>query len=89
MLTIGCLPAGFNESYAADGLDRYTSARRTTPSYDSRGNMTSDGSMTYGYDYDNRLTSAYGGVDLSYDPAGRLHQVAGASTTRFLYDGAE
>ncbi len=82
------LPAGFNESYAADGLNRYTSARGATPSYDGRGNMTSDGSMTYGYDYDNRLTSAYGGVSLAYDPAGRLHQVSGASTTRFLYDSA-
>ncbi len=83
------LPAGFNDTYAADGLNRYTSARGATPSYDSRGNMTGDGSMTYGYDYDNRLTSAYGGINLSYDPAGRLHQVVGATTTRFLYDGAD
>ena len=35
------------------------------------------------------MTSASGGVALQYDPAGRLHEVAGASTTRFLYDGAD
>ena len=83
------LPAGANDSYTADGLNRYTSAAGTSPTYDTRGNLTGDGSMTYAYDYDNRLTSAYGGVSLDYDPAGRLHQVAGATTTRFLYDGAD
>lgn len=35
------------------------------------------------------MTSASGGVSLQYEPTGRLHQVAGASTTRFLYDGAD
>jgi RHS repeat-associated protein len=33
------------------------------------------------------LTSASGGVSLSYDPLMRLYQTSGAATTRMLYDG--
>jgi RHS repeat-associated protein len=83
------LPASFSDSYTANGLNQYTNADGVTPTYDTRGNLTNDGSKTYGYDYDNRMISASGGVSLNYDPAGRLHQVAGASTTQFLYDGAD
>ena len=55
---------------------------------DARGNLTSDGTRSYGYDYDNRLVTVSGGVGLNYDPAGRLHEVsAGGAATRFLYDG--
>jgi RHS repeat-associated protein len=82
------LPASATQSYSADGLDKYTTANGVTPSYDTRGNLTGDGTKTYGYDYDNRVISASGGVTLGYDPAGRLDQVAGPSTTRFRYDGA-
>ncbi|MEQ3744978.1 MAG: RHS repeat-associated core domain-containing protein, partial [Henriciella sp.] len=59
-------------------------------SYDDNGNLTSDGSRTYGYDVENRLV-AIGGADvatLSYDPLGRLYEtVVNGVTTRFLYDG--
>jgi RHS repeat-associated protein len=80
------LPAGFNESYTRNGLNQYTNVGGDTLSYDTRGNLTDDGILTYGYDYDNKLISA-SGVTLSYDPAGRLHQIG--TTTRFLYDGAD
>jgi RHS repeat-associated protein len=90
---------GTNASYAyapptgylnpiPNGLNQYTSLNATSTSYDTRGNLTSDGATTYTYDAYNRLTGA-GSATLSYDPAGRLYQTAGASTTRFLYDGAE
>jgi RHS repeat-associated protein len=82
------VPPNFSGNYTSDGLNRYTNALGASPSYDTSGNLTSEGGKTYGYDYDNRLISATGGVSLNYDPAGRLHQVAGASTTRFMYDGA-
>jgi RHS repeat-associated protein len=45
---------------------------------------------TFYYDTENRLTSAVGAkyATLTYDPLGRLYQVASPSgTTRFLYDG--
>ncbi|MEQ1707983.1 MAG: RHS repeat-associated core domain-containing protein [Terricaulis sp.] len=86
-------PANTTTTYADNGLNQYTSVAGATPSYDARGNLTALGGATYGYDIFNRLISATpaGGAaaTLSYDPAGRLAQVAGAATTRFLYDGAD
>lgn len=44
---------------------------------------------SFGYSSENLLKTASGGTGatLSYDPAMRLEQVAGASTQRFAYDG--
>jgi RHS repeat-associated protein len=83
------LPASSNDSYTPDGLNRYTSAAGAAPTYDANSNLASDGVKTYSYDDDNRLTGGTGGVSLNYDPVGRLHQVTGAASTRFLYDGAD
>jgi RHS repeat-associated protein len=74
----------------ANGLNQITVHGGTATSHDSRGNMTADGlGKTFGYSSENLLTSASGGVTLNYDPALRLYQVAGATTTRFAYDGAD
>lgn len=72
-----------------NGLNQLLTTGGATPTYDGRGNMTSDGTKTYGYNLENQLTSATGGVTLAYDPALRLYQVTGAATTRFLYDGPD
>jgi RHS repeat-associated protein len=45
--------------------------------------------MTYAYDSLNNLTSLGNGATLSYDPAGRLFQTVGSTTTRFLYEGSQ
>ena len=91
-------PAGGGNGYVRNGLNQYTSVSATpggtvTPTYDARGNLTGYGGATYAYDIFNRLVSATpaGGAaaSLSYDSAGRLAQIASASTTRFLYDGAD
>jgi RHS repeat-associated protein len=84
-------PTGVIGSYGADGLNRYASASGFTPTYgDGRGNLTGDGTRTYGYDSDNRLTSASGRTTLAYVPASRLASVVGsAGTTQFLYDGSD
>ena len=77
-------------SYSPNGLNQYTSVGGTSYSYDSRGNLTGDGSRTFGFDIYNHLTSVSGAgsMTLAYDPAGRLYQTAASSTTtRFLYDG--
>jgi RHS repeat-associated protein len=84
-----------SRAYSVNGLNQYTATTSGgTPSatfqYDANGNLTGDGSNTYVYDAENRLVSASGGhtAMLSYDPLGRLWQVAAPSgTTRFLYDG--
>jgi RHS repeat-associated protein len=79
-----------NESYAANGLNQYTSAIGSSYAYDANGNLTSDGSTTYVYDVENRLVSASGAKNaaLIYDPMGRLYAYGTTtSTTRFAYDG--
>jgi RHS repeat-associated protein len=79
------------QSYApANGLNQYTAVGGVSFSWDPRANLTSDGSTTYSYDLENRLTGANGtyNASLRYDPLGRLYQTAvGSATTTFLYDG--
>src|SRR5690606_5840526 len=75
-----------------NGLDQYLTGPASY-SYDARGSLTSDGTRSYAYDFDNRLTSVTGvggAVALSYDPAGRLYETSqsGGATVRFQYDGA-
>jgi RHS repeat-associated protein len=77
-----------NASYAADGLNRYSSVAGTAYGYDARGNLTSDGVRTFTYDIENRLLAKIGGLTLIYDPLGRLYQAtSGSSVTQFLYEG--
>jgi RHS repeat-associated protein len=77
-----------SRAYATNGLNQYTSTGGPTFGYDPNGNLTGDGARTYSYDIENRLVAASPNVTLSYDPLGRLYQVAGGSgTTTFLYDG--
>lgn len=78
-----------DRSYAANGLNQYTTVGGKTFGYDANGNLTSDGTTSFGYDSENRLVSTSAGASLTYDPLGRLYQVSGGSagTTRFLYDG--
>jgi len=72
--------------YTANGLNQYTLSGTVVPTYDARGNLTSAGGSTYGYDAQNLLVSAPS-LALSYDPLLRLYQTAGTATTRFGYDG--
>jgi len=81
-----------NRAYSANGLNQLTASGAIVPTYDARGNLTSAGTTTYGYSAENTLVSATAGTSatLGYDPALRLYQVtAGASTTRFAYDGLD
>lgn len=79
------------KSYTHDGLNRDAAIAAASGGYDARGNLTSDGTRTFTYDVENRLTASTGGsapMSLSYDPNGRLSQtVASGATTQFLYDG--
>jgi RHS repeat-associated protein len=80
-----------NRDYTANGLNQYFTAGPANFTYDSRGNLTSDGSLTLTYDSENKLISASGSktAALSYDPMKRLYQTFGAATTRFAYDGVD
>ena len=44
-------------SYTTNALNQYTAVGAVSPTYDGNGNLTSDGSFTYCYDAENRLTS--------------------------------
>lgn len=81
-------PAGYTETYAANGLNQYTSAGGVTPTYDGRGNMTNDGTKTYSYEADNRMITA-GTATLAHDPAGRLYSLVTGATSEFIYEGDE
>ncbi|SFW14793.1 RHS repeat-associated core domain-containing protein, partial [Nitrosovibrio sp. Nv17] len=78
-------------NYTSNGLNQYATAGSVTPSYDANGNLTGEGTWTYGYDQDNRLrTASKTGVSgtLRYDPEGRLRQTDISSAIRnLLYDG--
>ncbi|MFL6603251.1 MAG: RHS repeat-associated core domain-containing protein [Steroidobacteraceae bacterium] len=79
------------QGYTPNGLNQYTAVGGVSVGWDPRGNLTSDGSTTYSYDLENRLTGASGtsyNASLSYDPLGRLYQAtSGSAITAFLYDG--
>lgn len=77
-------------TYVPNGLNQYTNIAGQAIAYDDNGNLTSDGSMTYTYDMENRLVATSEGAasSFTYDPLGRLFQVTIAGATRqFLYDG--
>jgi len=78
-------------AYVPNGLNQQVTIGGGAATWDSKGNLTTDPTIakTYGYSSENLLTSASGGVTLGYDPQQRLYQLAGASTTRFAYDGVK
>ena len=77
-------------SYTANTLNQYTAVGAATPTYDANGNLTSDGTHTYGYDAENRLVSASGagtGAAYTFDAQGRRKTVTtGGTTTVFVTD---
>lgn len=77
-------------SYTANALNQYTAVGAVTPTYDTNGNLTSDGTYTYGYDAENRLVSASGaGTSAAYtfDAQGNRKTVTtGGATTVFVTD---
>jgi RHS repeat-associated protein len=76
-------------SYGSNGLNQMTSVGSTSLVHDARGNMTFDGSKTFGYDSLNQLTVPATGLTLRYDPLGRLYELdSGANPSRY-YDAVE
>jgi len=77
-------------SYTANALNQYTAVGAVTPSYDGNGDLTSDGSFTYGYDAENRMTSATGaGLTASYAydaQSRRKSKTVNGTTTIYVTD---
>jgi RHS repeat-associated protein len=79
-----------NRGYTPNSLNQYASVAGTIFSYDANGNLTSDGTNSFAYDADNKLTSAtvWGThQSMSYDPLNRLWRVNAAADLRYFYDG--
>ena len=89
--------AASNVSYTANNLNQYTAVAAVTPTYDGNGNLTYDGTFTYCYDAENRLTGVIQGgtcasptttvATYAYDAQGRRKSKAvGGATTIFVTD---
>ena len=91
------LPSGLtpgSATYTANTLNQYTAVSGTAFTYDKRGNLTSDGVWTFGYNTENQLISASKtGVTAtySYDPFGRRKwkTVNGVTTAWALFGNQE
>jgi RHS repeat-associated protein len=60
---------GVTTNYTANNMNAYTAitgGTNMTPQYDNNGNMTSDGTHTYQYNYNNRLISVDNGATATY-----------------------
>jgi RHS repeat-associated protein len=84
-------PTAASVAYSTNVLNQYTAASGKGVSYDLNGNLTGDGTWTYGYDLDNRMKTASGAgttAALAYDPEGRLVKTTVNGTDAVLmYDG--
>jgi len=82
---------GVTTTYTANNLNQYTmlaGGTTATLTYDANGNLLSDGTQTYAYDFENRLISVNGGATAKYfyDALGRrILKVAGSDSTFFYY----
>ena len=78
-------------SYTPNALDQYSQVASVTPTYDGNGNLTFDGTFTYGYDAESRLTSIKQGAtavaSYAYDAQGRRKtRTVGGTTTVYVTD---
>lgn len=81
-----------NVSTTVNGRNQIVSKGATAFSYDSKGNVTADGTTTYSYDSQNQIKTASGpqASTLTYDPAGRLWELAaGTGAGRAGFDGLD
>ncbi len=77
-------------SYTPNGLDQYAAIGAVTPTYNANGELTYDGTFTYGYDAEGRLISASGAgntASYAYDAQGRRKsKTVNGTRTLFVQD---
>jgi YD repeat-containing protein len=96
--TKGYLKSETATTYLQNPVNELTKVDNTTYEYDAAGNLTRDGTHSYYWDYENRLTKVKlvsdgsGVAEYTYDALGRRaekidHTGQSASTTRWYLDG--
>jgi RHS repeat-associated protein len=84
---------GIVDNYTANSVNEYTSiSGGLTVAFtsDNNGNLISDGTHNFTYDYENRLLNVDNGntATYKYGPLGRrIQKIVGTDTTNFYYDG--
>ncbi|API57989.1 hypothetical protein BSL82_00620 [Tardibacter chloracetimidivorans] len=78
-------------SYTANTLNQYNAVGGASPTYDGNGNLTFDGTLTYGYDVEGRLTSVKQGAttlgSYAFDAQGRRKsKTVSGTTTMYVTD---
>jgi len=82
--------AGDVTTYANNNINAYTqitnSQTTISPTYSSNGNLLSDGTNTYTYDFENRLIGVNSNIHYQYDALGRrFKKVMDNDTTTYFY----
>ncbi|HEX8308970.1 MAG TPA: hypothetical protein VF645_11205, partial [Allosphingosinicella sp.] len=73
-------------SSTANGLNQLATHAGGTPTYDARGNLTSDGTYAYTYSSENLMTSGANSGALGYDPLLRFYK---SGPTWFIHEGGQ
>ena len=83
---------GNSSTYTTNNLNQYTAVSGTNYTYSMRGDLTGDGTWTYGYDYEGHLVSASKtgeAVTYKYDAQGRRIEkdINGVASAKYVYSG--
>jgi RHS repeat-associated protein len=86
---------GVTTNYTTNAINAYTSITQGSPinqGYDANGNLISEGSRTFSYDIENRLTAVDAGATATYiyDALGRrIKKEAGANIVYYYFNGLQ
>ena len=84
--------AATSTAYTSKNLNQYTVVGSASPAYDNNGNLTSDGTYSFGFDFDNRLISASGAgntASYAFDGRGRRKSRTVNGTTTIAITDAD
>lgn len=80
-------------SYITNWLNQYTQVGEKSLSYDTKGNLISDGTTSYTYTCENMLIEAVapqGTITYDYDALGRrIKKITSSMTRNYIYDGSQ
>lgn len=81
--------ASGTDNYAINGRNQVSALNGTPLTNGSSGNLRTDGTRSFTFDFANRLINNTAGASLTYDALGRLYDYTGTNPFKAAYDGAE